>query len=304
MKKSRGGSKSGGRSWNGPEDEQILSIHYDERMGDREARRDENAGANRRDRDRERKREGNRDRDRKSDRSKGKHSNRNRNGQRESDLRRNKEARMLDDYRQVERGGRTSGRSVPKHSGRSPGDHYYQKSKNSSRNKRRSQNHNSSKRQRRNHEDPQGSQKMKKSGASGRSARKQGKDQQRSKSSSFAAHHNNCRCYICTCNHSNHKCPGTRGLGQKFTGRTVNDRDFKKHPSEIYREALNPYGRELNTPVDNLRFKGNFGDKTIYRQDFTGTESEVKNNQQAYRKDKAFTEYIKVSFKIIIPFCY
>ena len=279
MKKSRGGSKSGGRSWNGPEDEQILSIHYDERMGDREARRDENAGANRRDRDRERKREGNRDRDRKSDRSKGKHSGR--NGQRESDLRRDKEARMLDDYRQVERGGRTSGRSVPKHSGRSPGDHYYQKSKNSSRNKRRSQNHNSSKRQRRSHEDPQGS-----------------------KSSSFAAHHNNCRCYICTCNHSNHKCPGTRGLGQKFTGRTVNDRDFKKHPSEIYREALNPYGRELNTPVDNLRFKGNFGDKTIYRQDFTGTESEVKNNQQAYRKDKAFTEYIKVSFKIIIPFCY
>ena len=285
MKKSRGGSRSGGRSWEGPAEEQMLSIHNEERVGDREARRVEHAGGYRKDRDRERE----------SGRSKGRQSGRKRQG--ESDLRRDQEARMLDDYRQVERGARTSGRSVPKHSGRSPGDHYYQNSKTSS--KRRSQNPNSSKPRRKSQE---GGQKMKKSGASGKSARKKAKDYQRSKSSSFAAHHNNCRCYICTCNHSNHKCPGTRGLGKKFTGRTVNDRDFKKHPSEIYREALNPYGRELNTPIDNLRFKGNFGDKTIYRQDFTGTESEVKNNQKAYRKDRAFNDYIKVSHNIIEQF--
>lgn len=111
----------------------------------------------------------------------------------------------------------------------------------------------------------------------------------RAKSHNFSKHNNNCRCYICTCRRSNHKCPVSKGYGKPFLGKTINRTDFKEHPREVYKEASNPMGRELNMPRDNLRFVGDFKPNTDYRDNF---RKHMSGNQE-YTKDREFNNFIR-----------
>ena len=121
----------------------------------------------------------------------------------------------------------------------------------------------------------------------------QAKGSLRSRSLNFAKHHNNCRCYICTCNRSHHRCPVSKGTGKPFLGNTINRMDFKKHPDRFYLEATNPLGREMNIPKDNLRFAGQFDPKTENRDNYQKhlRESQWRND---FLKDKNFNDFIRM----------
>ena len=115
---------------------------------------------------------------------------------------------------------------------------------------------------------------------------------QRSKSQNFARHHDHCRCYICTCRRSNHQCPVSKGFGRPFLGNTINKTDFKKIPNKFYEDAVNPLGRKLNTPEDNLKFTGRFKPNTDYRDNYQEMPKGSKA-KGSFRKDKNFHDFIR-----------
>lgn len=115
----------------------------------------------------------------------------------------------------------------------------------------------------------------------------------RSKSSNFARHHNNCRCYICTCQRSNHRCPASRGLGKPFIDQTVNRVDFQNFPSQIYRQALDPYERNLNKPSDNLQFRGDFNDTTIYKKDFKKDPKDSNKQHENFMREQQYNRFVR-----------
>jgi hypothetical protein len=118
-----------------------------------------------------------------------------------------------------------------------------------------------------------------------------GRNSKRAKSQNYAKHHDHCRCYICTCRRSNHRCPVSKGYGKPFLGNTINRTDYKEHPKEIYKEATNPMGRELNMPKDNLRFVGEFKPNTDYRDNF---KRHLRGSQnEDYWRDKDFNDFIR-----------
>ena len=119
----------------------------------------------------------------------------------------------------------------------------------------------------------------------------QARDSKRSKSFNFAKHHAHCRCYICTCRRSNHRCPVSKGLGKPFLGNTINRTDFKNHPEKFYKNATNPVGRDLNVPVDNLRFAGAFNPKTDYRDNYKDHPRGAQNED--YWRDRDFNNFIR-----------
>lgn len=119
----------------------------------------------------------------------------------------------------------------------------------------------------------------------------QARDSKRSKSFNFAKHHGNCRCYICTCRRSNHQCPVSKGLGKPFLGNTINRTDFKVHPEKFYRDAMNPAGRNLNVPKDNLRFVGAFNPKTETRDNYKKHPRDAQNED--YWRDRDFNDFIR-----------
>ena len=113
----------------------------------------------------------------------------------------------------------------------------------------------------------------------------------RSKSQNYAKHHNHCRCYICTCRRSNHQCPVSKGFGRPFLENTINRTDFKRFPDKFYKDVVDPMGKQLNTPEDNLKFIGKFKPNTDYRDNFQKKTSDSwKNN---FKKDQNFHKFIQ-----------